>query len=117
MPRISARISLFEAKNVGAASRKVQQIQNSTTTHPTPDQAKAIISGLAAQNMASRVDETQLFASRVVETVGFDRWCHKIARGLSQATLATRGGSEWMDPILFHLDVRTPHAGASLGNE
>ena len=71
-------------------------------------------SGLA-QNMASRLDETQNCASRLVETTGFDRYVPNLAEGCLRHDWPSGGDSERRDRILYHIDVRTPHARGMFG--
>ena len=68
-----------------------------------------------AQNMASRLDETQNFASRLDETTGFDRHVPNLRKGcLRQAAEPAAAASVWTR-ILYHIDVRTPHARGMFG--
>ena len=68
-----------------------------------------------AQNVASRLDETQNFASRLDETTGFDRHVPNLREGcLRQPAPAAATASVWTG-ILYHIDVRTPHARGMFG--
>ena len=73
-------------------------------------------SGLA-QTMVSRLDETQNFASRLDETTGFDRHVPNLREGcLRQPAEPVARASEWTG-ILYHIDVRTPHARGMFGEK
>ena len=71
-------------------------------------------SGLA-QNMASRLAETQNVATRLDETTGFDRHVPNLREGCLRqpappaAMASVRTGSR------YHIDVRTPHARGMFG--
>ena len=68
-----------------------------------------------AKNMASRLDEKHFFSSRLDETTGFDRHVPNLQEGcLSQPAPPVPAASVWT-AILYHIDVRTPHARGMFG--
>ena len=71
-------------------------------------------SGLA-QNMVSRLDETQNFASRLDETTGFDRRVPNCERVASDTIGRPAAAASVRTSILYHIDVRTPHARGMFG--
>ena len=67
------------------------------------------------QKVVSRLDGTQIFASRADGRLGFEGKVPKLREGCLRHDSASRDKSVRMNPILYHIYVRTLHAGGMFG--
>ena len=74
-----------------------------------------VVISAGPQKVASRLDETQNVASRADGRLGFEGKVPKVGEGCLRQRWPTRGHRERTNPILFHIYVRTPHAGGMFG--
>ena len=74
-----------------------------------------VVISAGPQKVASRLDGTLNFASRADGRLGFEGKVPKVREGCLRQRSATRGKSERMNPIVYHIYVRTPHAGGMFG--
>ena len=74
-----------------------------------------VVISAGPQKVASRLDGTQNFASRADGRLGFEGEVPKMREGCLRQGWPTRGESERMNPIVYHIYVRTPHAGGMFG--
>ena len=74
-----------------------------------------VVISAGPQKVASRLDGTQNFASRADGRLGFEGKVPKVREGCLRQRCTARGHRERMNPILYHIYVRTPHAGGMFG--
>ena len=76
-----------------------------------------VVISAGPQKVASRLDGTQNFASRADGRLGFEGKVPKVREGCLRQGWPPRGESERMNPIVYHIYVRTPHAGGMFGEK
>ena len=76
-----------------------------------------VVTSAGPQKVVSRLDGTQNFASRADRKLGFEGKVPKVREGCARQGSAARGESDRMNPIVYHIYVRTPHAGGMFGEQ